>query len=76
MNVHIIHDGAGAIASVHRTVDGAAHHLAGHAQQPVLDDGTPLSIEDLDSALDAAPIVRVSYEGTAALIVERHAVVV
>jgi hypothetical protein len=74
MNMHIVHDGAGAIASVHRTVDGAAHHLAGHAPGASLPNGTPLGIQELDAALDENAVVRITYGDAPALIVERHAV--
>jgi hypothetical protein len=75
MNVHIVHDGAGAISGVHRTVDGAAHHLVAHDSNAVLPSGDALTIEGLDAALDENPIVKVSYSGNSHLLVERHAVV-
>lgn len=60
--------------SVHRTVDGVAHHLAGHAPAAKIEGGVVLTIEDLDAALDRNAVVRVMYEGAQALVVERHVV--
>ena len=72
MKVHIVHDGTGTVASVHRTVDGAAHQLSGHAEGATLPGGEPLTIESLDRALDENPVVRIGYASAPGLVLERH----
>lgn len=75
MNVHIVHDGAGSISGVHRTVDGAAHHLVAHESNARLPSGDELTIEGLHAALNDNPIVRVTYSASTPIFCERHTVV-
>lgn len=76
MNVHIVHDGKGAILSVNRTVDGLAHFIAGHGSVPTIAGGDEFGIESLNDAFSAKPIVRVSFSDADEVVIERHAVLV
>lgn len=75
MNIHIVHDGRGAILSVHRSVDGLAHFLSAHGGSPSIGP-EGFSIERLADALADAPMVRVSFSDEADVVVERHALLV
>ena len=76
MNVHIVHDGQGRILSVHRTVDGLAHHLVGHGENPTVAGVDSFGIEGLNDAFSQNATIKVSFSDVPEVIVERHAVFV
>lgn len=71
MNVIIIQDATGRIESVHRTVSGAAHALAGHGTVVGIGGQDAFGIDALEDALAGGRVV-VAYADQTELGVERH----
>lgn len=76
MNVHIVHDGKGGILSVHRTIDGLAHFLMGHGDNPSIGPAEAFGIETLAAAFSKSAFLTVSFSDSVSVIVEKHAVLV
>ena len=76
MFVFVILDAAGNVASVNRSVDGAAHHAAAHAGDAMVGE-EPLTIAGLEAALADAGRATVTYrDGTPALRIEHHGIMI